>query len=154
VIVWSFKKFRNNKNCLVPWIQFGLIGIFSAIMTELGRINLPFGDPDNSRYITMSNFSLIAFVVIISIIILEFGFRKRSLKFTIIPVFIIFAIMLSSSYYQGWIEGSEWYEVRTMDLECITDPNLEFKCPNLFWKPEQLPTKAIRLKEMNLGPFN
>lgn len=153
-IVWSFKKFRNDKNRLVPWIQFGLIGIFAAIMTELGRIGLRWGVPDTSRYITMSNFSLIAFIVIITIIIFGLGWQKKNIQRSIASVFLIFVIILSSSYYQGWIEGSNWHEARTMDLECITDSSREFKCPNVFWRAEELVESATQLKERNLGPFN
>ena len=153
VIILSFKKFREKNNHLLPWIQLGLIGIFAAIITELFRLGLDWATPESSRYVTMSNFSLIAFVIIISIVILEFRSNKKSVQFTIIPVFIIFGIILSSSYYQGWVEGEESYQMRTIDLECITDPNSKFKCKTIFWNKEVLYDNVIKLKEWNLGPF-
>jgi len=152
-------KISRKRNIFVPWIQFGLIGLFSAIVTEVVR-SAQFGTPDASRYITLSNFSLISFVVIVSIIILAFqhGYnnnpkKRRLILGVLFAFFIVLGIGLGSSYYHGWIKGSEWHELRITDLNCITNPFFEFKCPGISFSGWELPERAIKLKERGLGPF-
>jgi len=157
-IIFALKISRKRK-IFVPWIQFGLIGLFSAIVTA-GFRSTTLVTPVESRYIALSNFSFISLVVIVPIIILGFQYgynnpKKRRLVLGVLfAFFIVLGIGLGSSYYHGWIKGSEWHELRTSNLKCITNPFFEFKCPYISYKAWELPERAIQLKERGLGPFN
>lgn len=156
-IYLKFQKIDMKK--LNPWIQFGLVGLFSAGITELARFSTTGYIP--SRYITMAVFAPIAALVIGTIIFMLIynnlsNHHKKiiiSIIFSILIVMVPFA--LSTSYYIGWVKGEEWFVERSSSLDCLLNPIFDFKCPNLYtYELPYVPYKNAKiLQDLKLGPF-
>jgi hypothetical protein len=155
IIYYAVKK-RSPHN-FTPWIQFGLISIFSAGFTVFGRFSMTGFIP--SRLITQSVFAQIAALVIVTIVfyyIYSKTITHKKLVLTIyVIVFSIIIIAFSSSYYLGYLEGSEWSEHQSVLLECLENSIFEFKCndhKNPNWH-NSIYQDAHVLQDLKLGPF-
>jgi hypothetical protein len=156
IIYFTLKK-KHSHN-LVPWIQFGLVGLFSAGFTVFGRFTYTGFIP--SRLITQSVFAQISALVILTVGFYYLYSRPDSNKKLILTIYIIlFSIIIlafSSSYYLGYLEGSEWKEQHSVLLECLENSIFEFKCNN----PENLNFHNVIfqygpiLRDLKLGPFS
>jgi hypothetical protein len=149
---------KKHSHNLVPWIQFGLIGLFSAGFTVFGRFSTTGFIP--SRLITQAIFAQIAVLVILTVSFYYLYSKSNSNKKLILTIYIIlFSITMiaySSSYYLGYLEGSEWKEQHSALLECLENSIFEFKCnnpENLNWH-NWIFQHGSTLRDLKLGPFN
>ena len=151
-----YLKYRQNENkTIVPWIQFGLIGLFYTIMTTLARPDLV---SPLSHYVTIAMFSQISALIIATMILMQIhNNSKESHKKIITSVFLIFIIIivisLSASYFGGWYDGNIWHKERISFLECITNPIFGFNCSVIDSERDLIQKNAKILKELHLGPF-
>jgi len=153
------KKTRYN---LVPWIQMGLFGFLSALITGIGRQSFGTEQALNSRYVTIDNIFLISALFFWFIIILIYKdelktFKKRIFVFSMISIFIIFGtVMLSTSYYEGWKSGENTFKNRTESLSCFSLPfEYDYRCKYLYPPSKQHFLKqANTLLSLKLGPFS
>ncbi|MGI0011776.1 MAG: hypothetical protein ACREAE_10300, partial [Nitrosopumilaceae archaeon] len=121
---------QKEIKAIVPWIQFGFIGLFYAVMTTLARADL---QVPLSHYVTISVFSQISALIIATIIFLQIHNRSsdkhKKIAVSIFSIFIaIVVISLSASYLGGWHDGSIYHKEKISYLECMTNPIFDFKC--------------------------
>lgn len=156
-LILRLKKMEMRK--VLPWFQFGLIGVLSAIVTDLGRLGLT--SPVGVRYATMAALGQISTIVLLSILFVHFyhnsGQRKKKLIYTFLYSFFVIAIGLTMSvtYYGGWVAGSVWHNYYTPIFDCMTKPNSDFACD--FNTNVDVPTEqkyATILKENHLSMFS
>jgi len=159
-----FIHFINKKKTpynLVPWIQMGLFGFLSALVTGIGRQPLGTEQALSSRYVTIDNFFLISALFFWFFILLTFKdqlktYKKRILVFSMISVFIIFGtVVLSTSYYVGWLYGEDIFQKRTESLSCFSMP-LEYdsRCNYLYPSKQRFLELSNTLLSLKLGPFS
>ena len=148
---------QKEIKAIVPWIQFGLIGLIGALATVATRIgfeNFPF-----PHYITIAVFSQISALVIATVIFVQIhngssDIRKKTVASMIFLIFIVITVFpLSASYIWGWNAGFNWHEARYADLECLTNPIFDFNCSKFAYHKDMLQKNGKILKEVHLGPF-
>jgi len=147
---------QKETKAIVPWIQFGLIGLFGALATAVTRADIEF---PFSHYITIAVFSQISAVVIATMIFTQIhngssDIRKKKNVSIIFLIFIIITVSpLSVSYIWGWYAGFVWHEARYSELECLTNPIFDFNCSTKDKNKDLVQKNAKILKELHLGPF-
>lgn len=150
------KKRQKEIRAIVPWIQFGLIGLFYAVMTALARAD---EQAPLSHYITIDLFAQISAIVIATMIFLQIynnstDNHKKTIVSVIFAVFIITVITtLSASYVVGWYDGSVYHKEDMAYLECMTNPIFDFKCTVIDSERDVLYNGGTIIKELHLGPF-
>lgn len=121
--VYYFIFINKAKNAL-PWLLFILVGIFSGIITALGRAHLDFHYGNEPYYVPLSQFVQIGLIVLVGLIILDLNKRviKHKKLFVVILYVIIISnmILLSTSYYAGWWRGNYYYEEKTEFTNCFS----------------------------------
>lgn len=151
---------RNTPHNLTPWIQLGLVGIFSGGLTLIGRFSFSASFP--SRYATFTVWDQIATLVILS----AFAYyiytktnsnKKKKLISSIYFIgVIIFTILLISAYFFGYRDGQIWKNMNDEFLECLLNPVYDFKCihPNNVSNFHNIVyTYAPILYDLNLHPY-
>jgi len=146
---------QKEIKAIVPWIQFGLIGIFGALATAVTRANIEF---PYSHYITIAVFSQISALVIATMIFTQIhnrssDIRKKNVSIIFLILIVIAISPLSVSYIWGWYAGFAWHEARYAALECVTNPIFDFNCSEYAYHKDILSEKGKILKESHLGPF-
>lgn len=140
---------------IMPWIQFGLIGLFYAVMTIVARADL---DVPLSHYVTIDKLSQISALIIAAMIFLQIH-NSSNVKYkkTIVSIFSIFVVIivisLSTSYVSGWYDGFIYHKEKISYLECMTNPIFDFKCTMLDSERDMVHENGKMLKELRLGPF-
>jgi len=152
-----FLRLRQKEiKSVIPWIQFGLIGLFGALATAVARAAMEFPAP---HYITIAAFSQISALVIATMIFAQIynassDRHKKTVASIIFLIFIVIMILsLGASYYGGWNDGFSWHEARYSQLECITNPIFDFNCSIYDDYKDIIQKNAKILKELSLGPF-
>lgn len=148
---------QKEIKAIVPWIQFGLIGLIGALIAVLVRA----GDPEFPlpHYITIAVFAQISALVIATVIFLQIhnglsDIRKKRVASKIFLILIVITIIpLSASHIWGWNSGFNWHEARYSDLECLTNPIFNFNCSKFDIHKDLIQKNAKILKELHLGPF-
>jgi len=152
---------RNMNHNLTPWIQLGLAGIISGILTLIGRFSFSASFP--SRYATFTVWDQVATFVILTVFTYYFYRKIRSVKKKklILLVYstgiIIFFILLISAYFFGYRDGQIWKNMNDEFLECLLNPIYDFKCihPNNTSNLHNLVyTYAPVLYDLNLYPYH
>ncbi len=124
-----------------PWIMFGIIGILSTILTDIGRFGIRL--PSENYFIIMSTFTQIGLLGVASVLFLEIRKSNYKKKNVITVIYILFVtsqlVLLSSAYFVGSQYVSEWDSDKSNWLSCFDLPsNLEM-CHkwNVFGDPLQ-----------------
>lgn len=146
-VLYLFLIKKKNRISL-PWLQIGLMGIFSTVVTELGRVGSITAPQrgDATHYTMISNLSHIAILVFASLILLDIIKNHNSKKFKrvfsiVFFVFIIIQmILLVPSYYLGWKLGNDYYNYETKQHSCFipSNYNSEFCIHLPSWPPSKI----------------
>lgn len=142
---------KKKQKISLPWIQLGLMGIFSAIVTEVGKIGsiTQPGRGDVQHYVMISNLSQIAILIFASLILLDIikNSNVKRYKQTFTILFFVFVItqmiLLTPSYYLGWKLANYYNDYETKQHNCFIPSNYnpEF-CRHL---PSWPPSKTVEL---------
>ena len=134
ILLISVSVYLLNKRIRLayPWILFGIIGILSTILTDLGRFGIRL--PSENYFIIMSTFTQIGLLVVVSILFFEIKKSNHKKKNLITIIYIVFVvsqlILLSSAYFIGSQYVSNWDREKSNWLTCFDLPsNLEV-CDN------------------------
>jgi len=114
-----------------PWLNFLLVGISMAVITQLGRSHLLHHVGNEPYYIYFSQFFQIGLLVLIGFLILNLrgNIQKNRVKVLVIFLIIILitqSILLIPSYYTGWIRADHYFQTKLHIMECYSlsnDPN-------------------------------
>ena len=114
-----------------PWLNFLLVGISMAVITQLGRSHLLLHEGNEPYYIYFSQFFQIGLLVLIGFLILNLrdNIRKNRVKVLVIFLIIILitqSILLIPSYYTGWTRADHYFQTKLHIMECYSlsnDPN-------------------------------
>lgn len=146
---------QKETKTIVPWVQFGLVGLLYAIMTAFGRADelAPL-----SHYATIDLFAQISAVIIATMIFLQVhnnsSDKRKKISLIIFSIFILAIIMsLSASYVVGLYNGSIYHKDSISYLECITNPIFDFKCTIIDSNRDLMQKDGQILEEYHLGPF-
>jgi len=158
--VLFFIKKNNVYYNFIPWFQLGLTGFFSAGFATFGRFVDTGYIP--ARYITQSTFAQISALVILTVVIfliyknLKKKNHKKLFQIIIITLFVFMAFSLGSSYYIGWMKGSEWHDEKLSFLNCLQNQIYDFKCPSpdSWGFTNTIYDNSKILEKLNLVPFD
>ena len=108
-----------------PWLNFLLVGISIAVITQLGRGHLPFHEGNEPYYIYFSQFFQIGLLVLIGFIILNLRNDVRKNRVKIIVIFLVIvlitqSILLVPSYYTGWTRADHYFESKMHIMNCYS----------------------------------
>ena len=108
-----------------PWLMLITISIISGIIIAIGRMDLGYHDGNEAFYKSVSFYSQIGILVLISLIIVKIKGRKSSrsskLKLTIFISILVFqSIFLIPSYYASWEKGEYYYEQKLFYVDCYS----------------------------------
>jgi len=114
-----------------PWLNFLLVGISMAVITQLGRSHLLLHEGNEPYYIYFSQFFQIGLLVLIGFLILNLrgNIQKNRVKVLVIFLIIILitqSILLIPSYYTGWTRADHYFQTKLHIMECYSlsnDPN-------------------------------
>tara|TARA_Y100000310_G_C20644620_1_gene795853 strand:+ start:202 stop:1548 length:1347 start_codon:yes stop_codon:yes gene_type:complete len=139
-----------------PWLILAFIGIISGMFIAIGRIDLGYHDGNESFYKSVSFFTQIGILVLISIIFLEIKKtnrnRKRLLTITIIITIIASQmIFLIPSYYASWVKGEYYFEEKMAYANCYS---LTHGTECLYPPPFHGMAAAFERGDETLGFFN
>ncbi len=141
LILISTYLLKKQINSAYPWILFGIIGILSTILTDIGRFGVRL--PSENYFIIMSTFTQIGLLGVVSILFFEIRKSNYKKKNIITIIYILFVtsqlVLLSSAYFVGSQYVSEWDRDKSDWLSCFDLPsNLEM-CHkwNVFGDPLQ-----------------
>lgn len=145
---------------ILPWIQLGLIGIVTGIITMIGRIGI--APPDTSRYITLANPAEISSLVIGAILFIRLLDSKKNklLKIIFLIILIATSIMiayeLEITYSHGWYIGGAYGTGEVLSgLHCMLKPDTDLRCgPPVYPDPDRLHNIAETLLNLHLSPFS
>ena len=117
----SQKKIQN----IIPWLSFLLVGFSGAIIVAIGRASLEFHHGNEPYYITISQFTQIGLLVLISLIILDIKSSTKNTKKNILLVILISIIvsqmiLLVPSYYAGWLRGDYYLNEKLEYASCYS----------------------------------
>ena len=108
-----------------PWILFLIISILAGMYIAIGRMDLGYHDGNESFYKTISFFSQVGILVLISMILIDVRKntrdQKRTLKISLIMI-VIFSqmIFLIPSYYAGWEKGEYYFNQKMAYVNCYS----------------------------------
>ena len=116
---------KENFQKAFPWILFLVISILAGMFIALGRMDLGYHDGNESFYKTISFFSQIGILVLISMILINVRKnskdKKRYVKIILIMT-VIFSqmIFLIPSYYAGWEKGEYYFDQKMVYVNCYS----------------------------------
>ena len=121
---FKLKKISSIK----PWLNFLLVGISIAVITQLGRGHLPLHQGNEPYYIYFSQFFQIGLLVLIGFMILNLrnDIRKNRVKLLVIFLVIVLiaqTILLVPSYYTGWTRADHYFESKLYIMDCYSLSN-------------------------------
>lgn len=134
--VYYFTILKKNLKIALPWILFLIVGVGGALITDIGRGELPLHYGNEPYYIPISQFFQIGLLVLISLIILDIKkcpvhTRKKILLYFLLAVIIGHMILLIPSYYAGWWRGEHYFQLKTEYANCYSlSPKLDCIKPN------------------------
>ena len=108
-----------------PWLMLITISIISGIIIAIGRMDLGYHDGNEAFYKSVSFYSQIGILVLISLIIVKIKGRKSSrsskVKLAIFVSILVFqSIFLIPSYYASWEKGEYYYEQKLFYVDCYS----------------------------------
>ena len=134
--VYYFTILKKNLKIALPWILFLIVGVGGALITDIGRGELPLHYGNEPYYIPISQFFQIGLLVLISLIIIDLKktprhTRNNILVYFLLAIIIAHMILLVPSYYAGWSRGEHYYELKTDYVNCYSlSPKLDCIKPN------------------------
>ena len=134
--VYYFTILKKNLKIALPWILFLIVGVGGALITDIGRGELPLHYGNEPYYIPISHFFQIGLLVLISLIIIDLKktprhTRNNILVYFLLAIIIAHMILLVPSYYAGWSRGEHYYELKTDYVNCYSlSPKLDCIKPN------------------------
>ena len=134
--VYYFTILKKNLKIALPWILFLIVGVGGALITDIGRGELPLHYGNEPYYIPISHFFQIGLLVLISLIIIDLKktprhTRNNILVYFLLAIIIAHMILLIPSYYAGWSRGEHYYELKTDYVNCYSlSPKLDCIKPN------------------------
>jgi len=116
---------KENFQKAFPWILFLIISILAGMYIAIGRMDLGYHDGNESFYKTISFFSQIGILVLVSMILINVRKnttdKKRFLKIILIITIILSQmIFLIPSYYAGWIKGEYYFDEKMAYVNCYS----------------------------------
>ena len=148
---------------LIPWLQISFFAILAAIITAIGRLarhgeELALA----SRYVPLGTLFWESTLVITVMMLLflkqtaKTGRNQNIIKSILIILLILLALSISMSYYNGWINGSNFSSRISNAAPCIV--NFESATDKCLGKLAQFPElsreQAKILLEYCLGPLS
>ena len=122
---YYFIRIKKNVQESYPWLLFILLGIISGIIIAIGRMGLEGHDGYESFYKSVSQFSQIGILVLVSMLMLEIK-KNRTKKFTNIKLCLCILIITSQmvflipSYYDSWVKAEYYYDVKNAYVDCYS----------------------------------
>jgi hypothetical protein len=124
--LYYFFKSKNNFNSnIFPWFLLIFISIIAGIVITLGRVDLGH-DGTQSFYKTISAFSQIGIIVLISIIMTNLNKNKLKTNYykfkigILLSIIILQMIFLIPSYYVGWEKAEHYYDQKLLNQNCYS----------------------------------
>jgi len=124
--LYYFFKSKNNLNSnIFPWFLLIFISIIAGIVITLGRVDLGH-DGTQSFYKTISAFSQIGIIVLISIIMKNLNENKLKTNYykfkigILLSIIILQMIFLIPSYYAGWEKAEHYYDQKLLNQNCYS----------------------------------
>tara|TARA_Y100000310_G_scaffold94901_2_gene92700 strand:+ start:289 stop:2064 length:1776 start_codon:yes stop_codon:yes gene_type:complete len=124
-LLYHFKLKNNLNSNTFPWFLLILISVVAGVVITLGRVDLGH-DGTQSFYKTLSSFSQIGIIVLISIIMKNLNKNKLKTNFykfkigLLLSVIILQMIFLIPSYYAGWEKAEHYYQQKQSVLQCFS----------------------------------
>ena len=111
-----------------PWLNFLLVGISVAVITQLGRGHLDFHLGNEPYYIYFSQFFQIGILVLIGFMIFNLKNDLRKNRVKILVIFLVIVLVLQStllipSYYIGWTRADHYFETKHYIMDCYSLSN-------------------------------
>ena len=122
---YYFVRIKKNVQESYPWLLFILLGIISGIIIAIGRMGLEGHDGYESFYKSVSQFSQIGILVLVSMLMLEIK-KNRTKKFSNIKLCLCILIITSQmvflipSYYDSWVKAEYYYDVKNAYVDCYS----------------------------------
>ena len=122
---YYFIRIKKNVQESYPWLLFILLGIISGIIIAIGRMGMEGHDGYESFYKSVSQFSQIGILVLVSMLMLEIK-KNRTKKFTNIKLCLCILIIISQmvflipSYYASWVKAEHYYDVKNVYVDCYS----------------------------------
>ena len=129
--VYYFTVVKKNLKIAFPWILFLVVGVGGALITAIGRGDLPLHYGNEPYYIPISQFFQIGLLVLILLIMIDLKktpshTRKKILFYFLLAVIIAHMVLLIPSYYAGWLRGDHYFQIKTDYANCFSlSPKLD-----------------------------
>ena len=124
-LYYFFKSKNNFDSNIFPWFLLIFISIIAGIVITLGRVDLGH-DGTQSFYKTISAFSQIGIIVLISIIMTNLNKNKLKTNYykfkigILLSIIILQMIFLIPSYYAGWEKAEHYYDQKLLNQNCYS----------------------------------
>ena len=124
-LYYFFKTKNNFDSNIFPWFLLIFISIIAGIVITLGRVDLGH-DGTQSFYKTISAFSQIGIIVLISIIMTNLNKNKLKTNYykfkigILLSIIILQMIFLIPSYYAGWEKAEHYYGQKLLNQNCYS----------------------------------
>ena len=124
-LYYFFKTKNNFDSNIFPWFLLIFISIIAGIVITLGRVDLGH-DGTQSFYKTISAFSQIGIIVLISIIMTNLNKNKLKTNYykfkigILLSIIILQMIFLIPSYYAGWEKAEHYYDQKLLNQNCYS----------------------------------
>jgi len=125
LLYYFFKSKNNSVSNIFPWFLLIFISIIAGILITLGRVDLGH-DGTQSFYKTISAFSQIGIIVLISIIMTNLSRNKLKTNYyqfkigILLSIIILQMIFLIPSYYAGWEKAEHYYDQKSLNQNCYS----------------------------------
>ena len=123
-LVYYFRR-KEEFEKAYPWLLLITISIISGIIIAIGRMDLGYHDGNESFYKSVSFYSQVGILVLISWIIIKIRGKKssRSSKAKLaffITILVFQSIFLIPSYYASWEKGEYYYNEKLFYVNCYS----------------------------------
>jgi len=124
-LYYFFKSKNNFDSNIFPWFLLIFISVIAGIVITLGRVDLGH-DGTQSFYKTISAFSQIGIIVLISIIMTNLNKNKLKTNYykfkigILLSIIILQMIFLIPSYYAGWEKAEHYYDQKLLNQNCYS----------------------------------
>jgi len=124
-LYYFFKSKNNFDSNIFPWFLLIFVSIIAGIVITLGRVDLGH-DGTQSFYKTISVFSQIGIIVLISIIMTNLNKNKLKTNYykfkigILLSIIILQMIFLIPSYYAGWEKAEYYYAQKLLNQNCYS----------------------------------
>ena len=124
-LYYFFKSKNNFDSNIFPWFLLIFISIIAGIVITLGRVDLGH-DGTQSFYKTISAFSQVGIIVLISIIMTNLNKNKLKTNYykfkigILLSIIILQMIFLIPSYYAGWEKAEHYYDQKLLNQNCYS----------------------------------